>query len=148
MSRQFTGRHMATVLIGGFGIVVAVNLFMATLAIRGFGGVVVENSYVASQKFNGWLEEARDQEAFGWTINVDRRTDGRLRIVTRNLPEGAAVSAQLRRPLGQAETLDLEFDRAAPDLHLSKAPLPAGRWIARIAITAGGRRWVDEVHVE
>ncbi len=32
MKSEFTGRHMAAVLVGGFGIVIAVNLSMATLA--------------------------------------------------------------------------------------------------------------------
>ena len=40
--REFTGRDMALVLVGGFGIVVAVNFFMASLATGGFHGVVVE----------------------------------------------------------------------------------------------------------
>ncbi len=40
----FTGKHMAATMVGGFGIVIAVNFYMASLATSGFGGVVVENA--------------------------------------------------------------------------------------------------------
>ncbi|MGE0776676.1 MAG: FixH family protein, partial [Sphingomonadaceae bacterium] len=55
MTRSFTGRHMAIILIAFFGVVIAVNFYMARMAIGTFGGTVVDNSYVASQRFNGWL---------------------------------------------------------------------------------------------
>ena len=70
MNGQFTGKHMAAVLVCGFAIVIGVNLFMARAAISTFGGLVVENSYVASQNFNGWLEEARQVKSFGWTVDL------------------------------------------------------------------------------
>ena len=53
MTKKFTGKHMATILVLGFGVVVAVNFTMASLATNGFSGVVVENSYVASQAGRG-----------------------------------------------------------------------------------------------
>ena len=36
--RPFTGRHMAMILIAGFGVVIAVNVAMARMAISTFGG--------------------------------------------------------------------------------------------------------------
>ncbi|MEC7952654.1 MAG: FixH family protein, partial [Pseudomonadota bacterium] len=66
MKREFTGKHAAAIIVTGFAIIIAVNLFMATLAVRGFGGVIVENSYVAGQEFNDWLDAAEEQEALGW----------------------------------------------------------------------------------
>ena len=44
MSRPFTGRDVALVMIGFFGLVVAVNITMARFASSSFGGVVVDNS--------------------------------------------------------------------------------------------------------
>jgi len=61
MTKRFTGWHMTGILLGFFGIIVAVNFTMATLATRTFGGVVVQNSYVASQRYNEWLKAARAQ---------------------------------------------------------------------------------------
>ena len=69
MKREFTGKHSAAIIVSGFAIIIAVNLFMATLAVRGFGGVIVENSYVASQEFNDWLDAAEEQKALQRILN-------------------------------------------------------------------------------
>lgn len=148
MKKEFTGRRMWAVMICGFGVVIAVNFFMATLAVRGFGGVVVENSYVASQNFNGWLSAAREQEQLGWSAQAVRQDDGNVRVVTSGVPGSAAVSAQFRRPLGKPETIDVGFSAAAPGEYVSAAPVPTGRWIARIAILAADGRWTKEVRLE
>ena len=62
-STRFTGKHMAAVFIGGFGVVIAVNLVMASYAVGSFHGTVVENSYVASQNYNDWLRQAAASKA-------------------------------------------------------------------------------------
>ena len=49
--REFTGKHMLTVMLGGFGIIIGVNLGMAYLAISTFPGVEARSTYVASQTF-------------------------------------------------------------------------------------------------
>ena len=147
MRRQFTGKHMAAVLVGGFAIVIAVNFYMASLAIGGFGGVVVENSYVASQRYNGWLEEARKTDALGYQAELARDSQDRLVVSTQGVPHTAALSAQLRRPLGKPEDMSLQFEQVDADTYVSTGALPTGRWIARLSIDTGGRRWVDEAEV-
>ena len=83
MKREFTGKHMAAILVGGFAIVISVNMFMAYKATHDFGGVVVENSYVASQKYNEWLNQAEREKALGWEVSAVRdelgHGDGRRR---------------------------------------------------------------------
>jgi len=74
--REFTGRHMLMVMLGAFGVIVAVNVFMATQAVRTFPGLVVENSYVASQEFD---RNRAAQERLGWTV-TPRYEDGNLTI--------------------------------------------------------------------
>lgn len=144
MSRAFTGRHMTLVLMGGFGVVIAVNLLMATLAVGGFSGVVVENSYVASQRFNGWLDEARDQRALGWTAVPQRLTDGRIAVATTGVPAGASVAAMIRRPLGRPDTTELSFAPDETGRFISRNPIARGRWIVRLVISAEGRHWAWE----
>ena len=147
MRREFTGRHMAGLMVAGFGIVIAVNFYMASLAIGGFGGVVVENSYVASQKFNGWLEQAREADSLGYSMTLERDDTGRLLVTTDNVPQGALLNATMRRPLGLPQEMDLRFEQIGKDSYVSTAALPSGRWIARLAIDTGGTPWVDEVEV-
>lgn len=144
MRREFTGRHMAIILVAGFGVVIAVNLLMATLALRGFGGVVVENSYVASQKFNGWLEEAERQKALGWSADAVRNEQGRIVIETQGVPAGATVDATLRRPLGKPETTQLAFRESSAGRFVSDVPVADGRWAVRLQIEAQGHRWIKQ----
>ena len=146
MHSEFTGRKMAAVMVGGFALVIAVNLTMASFASRTFSGVVVENSYVASQKFNGWLEAAHEQEALGWQARVSRSGE-RLVLDTLGVPQGAQVTALLRRPLGQPDSRTLAFDGEGPGRLVSREPLPGGRWIVRLTIEADGKRWSSEQEI-
>jgi len=144
---EFTGRHMALVLVGGFAVVAAVNFYMASLAVGGFHGVVVENSYVASQKFNTWLAEAEKARALGWEVRPGRGEDGHVIIETANVPAGARVEAELRRPLGEKQFDSLVFDPGRDGRYRSRAPLDAGRWLMRLTITAGDDVWTGESEV-
>jgi nitrogen fixation protein FixH len=142
--KEFTGKHMLAVFIAGFGIVIAVNLFMAYRAVGGFHGVVVENSYVASQNFNQWLDQAEASRALGWQVQPERRADGRVLLVTSAVPEGAAITAELRRPLGEKDFASLTFAPLGEGRWLSNQAVGEGRWTMRLAIAAGGQDWAGE----
>jgi len=148
MRREFTGRDMARVLIAGFSVVFAVNMLMATLASRSFSGVVVENSYVASQKFNGWLNQARAVDQLGWQAQVERASDGFLAVATQGVPSDASLSADIRRPLGEPETETVDFLVVAPGTFRSVVAIDDGRWIVRLTISSGEHTWVRESSVE
>lgn len=147
MTREFTGRKMLAVMVGSFAIIIAVNFTMASYATASFSGVVVENSYVASQKFNGWLEQAEQQQALGWSAHVLRQGD-RLVVRTQAVPADASVEAVLRRPIGQRETRGLTFAPGeAKGTLVSLQEVPAGRWLARLTITSGDDVWRAEEHI-
>ncbi|MBA3863642.1 MAG: hypothetical protein CVT85_09245 [Alphaproteobacteria bacterium HGW-Alphaproteobacteria-7] len=141
---KFTGKHMAMVFIGGFGVVIAVNLVMASFAVSGFHGLVVENSYVASQKFNGWMDEAEKSRALGWQVEARQLADGRIALTTADVPEGAAITAIARRPLGQHELANLTFAPAGADAWTANEALAQGRWTLHLTVTAGGQTWTGE----
>ena len=140
----FTGKHMAAAMIGGFGIVVAVNFYMASLATGGFGGVVVENSYVASQKYNDWLAEAERQEATGWQLEAARNERGLVVVETQGAPDTATLTANARRPLGQKSSRTLAFTRREDGRFVATQPLDAGRWTLRMTLSDGNRKRVVE----
>lgn len=141
-SGSFTGRHMAMILVAFFGVVVTVNMTMATLASRTFGGLVVENSYVASQKFNGWLAEARAEKALDWTLDLKRGANGRL-DARLSAEDGPLADAQLgvlaRHPLGGLPERRLRFRALGGGRYESVEALPAGRWILHAEAKAKGR---------
>ena len=143
-AKRFTGRHMAAILVGGFGIVVAVNFTMASYATGGFHGVVVENSYVASQEFNTWLDKAEADRALGWDARLSRDDSGHVLALVQNVPSDADLSAELRRPIGEKQFASLSFERLSDGTYRSTEPVSDGRWIARLYIEAGDDQWAQE----
>jgi len=146
-SSTFTGRHMAMVFVGGFGVVIAVNLVMASFALGSFHGTVVDNSYVASQKYNGWIEQAEASKALGWQALPERRADGRVVLETLAVPAGARITAEAERPLGERETTALTFTPAGQGSWLSSESIAPGRWRLRMVIRAGEQEWAGESEV-
>lgn len=143
MTDKFTGRHMAFILIGFFGIVMAVNFTMARYASSTFGGTVVDNSYVASQKFNGWLAEARKERALGWSIAVTHGSNRRVAVVLHRVAGAAGavnVAATARHPLGLQPDVELAFRHVSGETYESTQPLPAGRWAIHVRANAQGQQ--------
>jgi nitrogen fixation protein FixH len=142
MQRRFSGWHATAMLVGFFGIIIAVNIIMAVFATRTFGGTVVDNSYVASQNFNSWLAEARAQEALDWDETVVRSGDRvELTVLSSVGPlEGAVISGTATHPLGRAEPVGLRFEESGEGVYRSTNALPPGRWIVQIEIAQGDRR--------
>ena len=144
MTKAFTGRHMAMIMVGFFGVIIAVNFTMARFATATFGGRVVENSYVASQEFNGWLEKAEKQRALGWDAITTWRPDNRLAVQLSGVPAEAKVSAISRHPLGRLPDREIAFVPNGEGRFLSTSTLPEGRWLLRLEVTATGHRWRRE----
>lgn len=140
MKQAFDGRHMTAILVAGFAVVIAVNLGAAVVAKRTFGGIVVENSYAASQDFNRWLDEAARERALGWDVEPRRRADGRVELALDGVPAGARIEGTARHPLGTLPDKRLHFSQEARDVALSDERLPAGRWILRVRVRAGGQQ--------
>ena len=153
MTRRFTGWHMTAIMVAFFGVVIAVNFFMAREAIHTFGGEVVENSYVASQRYNGWLAEARTQLREGWHAEPVIQPDDRLALkISRGAVavDDARLTVIASHPLGSQPDRTLSMHQGgASGRYLSEAPLPRGRWLLRITIYQGGRQahFDDEVRI-
>lgn len=151
----FTGRHMTAIMIAFFGTVIAVNLLMAVLATGTFGGTVVDNSYVASQRFNGWLAQARAQEAMGWQEQTGLDGERRILLSLSHVSagenggpvSGATVTAIARHPLGRAPERTIGFGEISTGRYRAGQALPAGRWIVHFSIrsAAGEKRLIREL---
>ena len=122
--RVLTGRHVLAMFVGGFSIIIAVNLALAVNAVRTFPGLEVANSYVASQEF----EDRRSaQDALGWEVRADY-AEGTLRLQVEDA-EGRPVDARLfaatvGRPTMRAADSALAFDSDG-QVRIDLAP---GRW--------------------
>ncbi|MBV1916520.1 MAG: FixH family protein [Sphingomonadaceae bacterium] len=143
-TQPFTGKRMAAILIGFFGVVIAVNLTMATLASSTFGGIVVPNSYIASQNFNDWLDEAQSQRALGWEASLKKLPDGTLAVRLAGPGPAAQLAATARHPLGRMPDRSLHFHRTSEGAFISNEKLPAGRWTVRLEMVDGDTTWRQE----
>jgi nitrogen fixation protein FixH len=143
--KPFTGRHMLAVLLGFFGIVIAVNIALAMLAVDTWTGLVVENAYVASQHFNEDLEKAHEQQALGWHSTL-AYTAGTLHFAiagANNAPlPGMTVAVTLQRPTHEGEDRRLALTPAASGGYERAVRLPKGTWNAEAEVTdALGRKY-------
>jgi len=85
--REFTGKHMLALFVGGFGIIITVNFGMAYMAISTFPGVEARSPYVASQTFE--VNRAA-QDALGWDV-VTTLDDG---LLTLSIKDEAGLPVQ------------------------------------------------------
>jgi len=149
MTRRFTGYHMLAWIVGFFTVVIGVNAVMATIAERSFTGTVVENSYVASQRFNGWLDEAKAQDRLGWTARIDHA--GSRIAVHLTAPEALIRDTRLTgfavHPLGHLPDRAIHFVVAGTGDYRSVEALPHGRWQIRVTAEHGRDRasYVEEL---
>lgn len=152
-STSFSGRKTLAVFVGGFAVVIAVNLTLAVLSSRSHPGLVVDNSYVASQKFNGWLEQGRAQKALGWTVAA---TADPLKLsVTATNALGAPLTgvtavASLEHPLGAEPTRNLPLVETAPGTYTAPHGLSAGQWLSEVRLQRGNDRFylATRLHIE
>ena len=134
--RRLTGWHVAGMFLGGFGIIIGVNVFMATQAVSTFPGLEVSSSYADSQSFD---DRRAAQEALGWSATVEATLDE----VNLTLVDGegrpvypAELEALLTRPTTQADDQVLDLSRGANGVLTAPARLAPGRWRLRLTGTA------------
>jgi len=100
MTREFTGWHMLGLMVGGFGIIIAVNLTLACNAVATFPGVEARNSYQVSQTFEA---DRAAQDALRWETTASIR-DGVLTVTILD-QSGTPVQPEITRAiLGRATT--------------------------------------------
>ena len=132
---ELTGRGVAAITIGAFGVIIAVNAVLAVVAVDSFSGTVVENSYIASQSFN---KELSAQRALGWQVSP-RVEDGYLHLDFAAADGRPALLANLLvtvgRPGTNAEDMILPMEETAEG-YASNVRLPAGGWRAEIEAEA------------
>lgn len=139
-SGEFTGVHMALMLVAFFFVIIAVNLTMAFFASSSWTGLVVKNTYVASQEFNHKAEVGRAQAALGWNAALDIG-DGRIAYrLTRKggSPVHAAhATTTLRRPVTDTQDRTLELLPDAAGTLIAETQIANGSWIIEIDTEAG-----------
>ena len=135
MTREFTGWHMLGLMVGGFGIIIAVNLTLAYNAVATFPGLETRNSYVVSQAFEA---DRAAQNALRWDVEASI-VDGTLTVAIADA-DGNPVQADVTRAtLGRATHTG---EDSTPDFTWNgttmTAPVTAGEgyWNLRLELIA------------
>lgn len=140
LPREFTGRHMAFIMIAFFTVVVGVNVTMATLARTSWTGLIVPNAYVASQRFNAETDRRQAMLATGHRLNLSY-VGGKLSIALKHqsgddlainhgtVTLGRGVSSQ------HDVTHDLICAKSACEVTI---PLPPGIWRGEVKLQSAG----------
>lgn len=142
--RTLTGWHVFAIFGGGFGVIIAVNLFMAFQAVSTFPGLEVSSSYADSQTFD---VRRHAQEALGWDASVTT-ADGQLTLTL--VDENgrpvypAEFEALLTRPTTRADDQLLDLMRGPNGTLIAPAALDVGRW--RLRLTGTSRSGTDYRH--
>lgn len=133
--RRLKGWHVLAMFVGGFSIIIAVNLLLAFSAVRTFPGLETESSYVASQSFD---EDRAAQDALGWDVGLV--LEGGMLTLEIDGPDGAPVSpeivsATLGRATSVAEDRTPEFTWTGTAL-AAPVDLAPGNWNLRVELLA------------
>lgn len=144
-NNQFTGRHMLTVMIAFFGVIITVNVTMAVYANTTWSGFVVRNSYVAGLEFNKKAEEASKQAALGWTSQTIV-SDGHVSFsITDDKGESVVLAegtATFRRPVSDTEDTVVTLSRHPDGSLIAPMELRDGSWIVELnAATENETPW-------
>lgn len=133
--RPLTGWHVLAMFVGGFTIIISVNIALAVSAVKTFPGKETDSSYVASQNFD---TDRAAQEALGWAVQTDLTETG-LRLAVQNA-EGAVVKPEIiTATLGRATTVadditpEFQWDGRAWAALVTAGP---GNWNLRIEMRA------------
>lgn len=131
--REFTGKHMLALFVGGFGIIISVNFGMAYLAVSTFPGVEARSTYVASQTFE---VNRTAQDALGWDV-VATLDDGLLTLAIRDA-DGVPVQPKVLKAIfgrathtGEDHTPDFTWNGTAL---AAMVPSRDGYWNLRLEL--------------
>lgn len=145
MTTERKSRWIPWVFVGGMGVVVAVNAVLITSAVGTFTGVTTGRSYDRGRAYNHVLEEARRQDALGWTARVTQEGG----IVATSVMDAAGapvqglLEAELLRPLdGERVALGTVAARGRYAFTLPEGLRP-GQWELRGRVSGGDGNHLD-----
>lgn len=121
--------------IGFFGVIIAVNVGMAIVASTSWTGLVVTNSYVASQEFEEKRLAHQAQKAAGWEATFTY-APGLAKLIVidggGNPIYLGAVTLKLNRPVGGHDDQAVALERALDGGYSAPLHLAAGVWDALV----------------
>lgn len=141
--RHITGRTVLFVLLGFFGVMIAVNGVFTYFAVTTFNGLVTEGSYRKGLEYDKQLAAEAAQERLGWTARLELAARGRqLRFKLKDEGgrpvSGRLVRAQVGRPATDRFDRTVVFSETSPGIYAGDVTLSgAGNWLASLEVIEG-----------
>jgi nitrogen fixation protein FixH len=137
-NKEFTGRHLLIILISFFGVMLAVNAVFIYLALSTFSGLERPSAYQDGLKYNETIEEARAQDALGWSHKVALSPVGRIELTVTGASgepvPGLAVSGRIERPVATDTRRELVLSEVREGVYAADADgIGPGNWILTLS---------------
>lgn len=132
---EFTGRHMAMIMVAFFGVIITVNGYMAYVATTSWSGIMARNGYVASQDFNALKAKQRRQDSLGIQSRLLYGDEGMVFSLwdRKGAPlEGFKISLRVGRPSHNRVDRTVALEETEPGVYRYKLDLDAGQWNAEV----------------
>ncbi|SNB65937.1 Nitrogen fixation protein FixH [Rhodoblastus acidophilus] len=142
-----TGRKVLLILIGFFGVMLAVNFYMARAAIKTHPGLDIAHPYDAGVAYNKEIAAAKAQEALGWTVDLSRVVQGAVTAITVTVKDrdGRPVNdlvASLHFVYPATSRLDqvVVVGSVADGVYAGAAELQRGHWEVEVVLQREGQQ--------
>ena len=144
--RQLTGRHVAYILAGFFGVMFAVNGAFVYFALGSFSGLSDADPYKDGLAYNQELDHRERQLARHWQPTLDFiQKEGDTGSLALEIKDGQGspltaltVTATLRRPVVAGSDRDIEFVYDGRQYVADLAFTAPGQWDVSILAEGGG----------
>ena len=139
--KSLTGKHVLAIILGFFGIMLAVNMVFLFFALSTFNGGEGGKAYQAGLDYNRTIAAARAQEQLGWSPRIEATTAGQVTVLLTDR-NGApvialAVSGDIGRPAADKFTRPLVFKEVRPGTYAAEpGALDAGNWVVNLSARA------------
>ncbi len=145
---ELRGLHVLLMLVGFFGVVVAVDVGMAVEAYRTFPGEVTAKPYEEGLAFNSTLAERAEERTLGWKAKVEAGMAdvGRVRLRVTIADQagqpvrGLKLKGRLERPATESGRLEPDFTETRPGVYDASVPEAPGAWDLTLAGTDSAGR--------
>jgi nitrogen fixation protein FixH len=142
-TRQITGRTVLFGLIAFFVIVAAVNGVFIYFALASWPGLSDQDAYKDGLRYNEVIEQARRQQALGWSSRFDLGANGLATVHIQNA-DGTAVTGldveiSIARPVGDEGRTRLRLPQDVDGAYRgSIATLADGQWQVELVARRDG----------
>ncbi len=129
---RLCGWHVLAMVVGFFGVVIAVDTGFVIMAYRTFPGEVSSTPYEDGVAYNRTLAQLGAQKRLGWRTAAAAGPGGLLRVEVRDRTgapvRGLRLVARLERPATESGRIAPVFHEQAPGDYLANPGRLTGAW--------------------